>query len=92
MASPIQIMEYAKRHYPDGEFHQGADLVWQAAYNAIEAAAQQSGMPCRYEAQAYAVAAYLDQRKPDGYEDHSLYLILSDVHRRQANTTDFPSG
>ena len=37
------------------------------------------------------MAACLDRSKPGGYADHHLYLSLSDVHRRQANSTDFPS-
>ena len=50
MASPAKTLDQAEQRYRDGDFHMGADLVWQAAYNAIEAAAQQLGMPCHSEA------------------------------------------
>ena len=67
MSTPAKTLDHAEQRYRDGDFHMGADLVWQAAYNAIEAAAQQLGMPCHSEAQAYAVAACLDRSKPGGY-------------------------
>ena len=92
MRAPVTTLAQAEQSYRDGEFRQGADLVWQAAYNAIAAEAQQLGVPCQDEAQAYTVAAYLDQQETNGYADHQLYLSLSDIHRRQADNADIPTA
>ena len=91
MHDPVKTLAQAEQRYRDGEFRQGADLVWQAAYCAIAAEAQQLGVPCQDEAHAYTVAAYLDQQASNGYADHQLYLSLSDVHRRQADNADIPT-
>ena len=55
-----RLLAMGERQIALGNYHKGAGLVWQATMEALSAAAERYGMPCRNRDEAKIFAKYLD--------------------------------
>ena len=84
MPTPAQLLDAAEQEFQHHRFTAGANLVWDAAYQSVAAAASRDNLHCRNEQEAYDAATLLNQQQPDHPVDHWLQLRLADVFRSQA--------
>ena len=84
MRTPTQLLDAAEQEFRQHRFTAGADLVWNAAYQSIAAAARHANLPCRNAQEAYDAANLLDQQKPDSPLHHWIRLRLADTFHTQA--------
>ena len=84
MITPVQMLDAAEQEFRHHRFTAGANLVWDAAYQSIAAAAHCINLPCRNEQEAYDAATLLDQQPSDDPAHHWIRLSLADAFRTQA--------
>ena len=84
MTTPAQLLDAAEQEFRQRRFTAGAELVWDAAYQSVAAAAVRNNLPCRNEQDAYAVAAMLDSKPTEQPVDHWLQLRTANLYRTQA--------
>ena len=88
MSTQLDLLAKAEQHFHHQQYQAGASLVWDAAFQALAAAAPGIGLPCSNREEAFWVAIRLDEIKQDEYIRHMLYLSTAELYLEQANNPD----
>lgn len=84
MTTPAQMLDAAEQEFRHHRFTAGANLVWDAAYQSVTAAAHCVNLPCCNEQEAYDIAEMLDRKHFGEPVHHWLRIRAADVFRTQA--------
>lgn len=76
----LKMLDQAEVHFSNHHFAAGADLVWNAAFQATAQAARALELPCNDKKQAYEVAEYLDRNRPNPELRYVNYLLHAGIY------------
>ena len=76
----LKMLDQAEIHFANHHFTEGGDLVWNAAFQAAAAAAHALGLPCNNKKEAYEVAEYLEQNRPNSEPTYVNYLLNAGIY------------
>ena len=90
MSAQLKMLDQAEVHFRNHRFVEGADLVWNAAFQALAQAAQTLGIPCENRDQAWPAAKQLDQIRPNPELRYKTTIIHASVYQDYAATQHEP--
>ena len=86
----LRLLNQALSLFTTEQYVAGADLVWEAAYNAVASAAGRAGQPCRDKMDAFRFAKTLPPpaHLPELEHWHRINLSAADAYVKQANKVE----
>lgn len=90
MNKQLAMLDEAEVHFNNHRFTEGADLVWNAAFQSIAQAARALGIPCENRDQAWPAAKKLDQIRPNPELRYITTILHASVYPEYAATQHEP--
>ena len=90
MNKQLAMLDEAEIHFRNHRFIEGADLVWNAAFQSLAQAAQALGIPCENRDQAWPAAEQLDQIRPNPEIWYITTILNASAYPRYAATQHEP--
>lgn len=91
MNQQLEMLDQAEVHFKNQRFIEGADLVWNASFQALAQAAGAMGIPCNEKDEAYEAAAILDRICPSLETDYGSVILLAGIYPKSAATYHNPT-
>ena len=91
MSAQLEMLDQAEVHFRNHRFVEGADLVWNAAFQSLAQAANLMGIPCNEKAEAYTAAETLDRISPNPETDYGSVILLAGIYPKSAATHHNPT-
>lgn len=91
MEDQLKMLDQAEAHFKNHRFSEGANLVWQASFQAIAEAAHALNLPCNNKAEAHQAAKTLDQIRPNPELRYINTLLHAAIYTKEAATRHIPS-